>query len=346
MLSAQPSNSTIQAFQGNDLPEYSILTDHREIASLAPEWDALLAQSRCNRAFSCSKWYLATPYLLPELKPLVAVARRHGTLAGVFPLWLDAVRGEAGFPDDYSDHLDMIAADDDLEAITGLLSTVLRAAPGYSRLSLKHIKPDSNCVRAAQELGLCGGLKEAFAPPKALAYAVVDLTSGYDRFLRIENLTRFRKKAQREGIDVCELRPENFPPESLPELFFTMHRGRFGERSSLKSVCKSPEKWVHHLFPSLFAEKRMRVFALMQAGRIAGIDLVMVSRSGVYAWNGGFLPEMARYAPGKLLIDKTIQQCCLEGLAEYDLGWFGQEYKAYWKPAVRYIGELQFDLHP
>jgi len=346
MLSTQQSNRTAQSSQENAALEYSIITEIREVTSIAPEWDALLTQSRCNRAFSCSKWYLATPYLLPKLQPLVAVARRHGALVGVFPVWLDMERGEAGFPDDFSDHLDIIAADDDREVMTGLLSVMLRRDSVYRKLSLKHIKPDSNCVRAARELGLCGDLTDFFSPLKALPYAVVDLTGGYGRFREIKNLNRFRKKAQQSGIAVCELRPQDFPPESLPELFLTLHRGRFGEHTSLHSICESPEKWVHHLFPSLFRERRMRVFALIQGGCIAGIDLVMTARSGVYAWNGGFLPEMARYAPGKLLIDKTIQECCLEGLAEYDLGWFGQEYKAYWKPGTRYIGELQFEIHP
>src|SRR6185503_3661789 len=56
--------------------DYSVLTDLCAIAALSAEWDELLARSRCNRAFSCSKWYLATPYLLPHLEPLVLVARR------------------------------------------------------------------------------------------------------------------------------------------------------------------------------------------------------------------------------------------------------------------------------
>jgi len=88
------------------------LTERREIAAISSEWDALLARSRCNRAYSCSKWYLATPDLLPELHPLVLIAWREGVLAGIMPLWLDVGRKEAGFPNDYSDHLDIIAPDD------------------------------------------------------------------------------------------------------------------------------------------------------------------------------------------------------------------------------------------
>lgn len=314
------------------------------------EWDTLLEQSRCNRAFSCSKWYLATPDILPKLQPFVVVARRQGALAGILPLWFDAVRKEAGFPDDYSDHPDIIAADEDVEAITGLLSVVLQETSDYSRISLKHIKPDSNCVRAAQELGWDRKMQEP-APHASLAYAVLDLRCGYDAYVKSLsrkfrlNLNRMRSKAQREGVTVRELGLDDLSPESLPALFLSLHESRFGKNTSLKSVCTSPEPWIHRLFPFLFIEGRIRVFAVLYKDRIAGIDLAMVTKSGMYAWNGGFLPEIACYDPGKLLIHKAIEQCCAEGLAEYDVGWFGQTYKAHWKPAIRYISDLVFNTN-
>jgi len=351
MPSAQLSNSTIQSFQSSDSLRYSILTEVHEITSIALEWDSLLAQSPCNRAFSCSKWYLATPCVLPEAKPLVIAARRDGTLVGILPLWLDITRKEAGFPDDYSDHLDIIAADNDLETITGLLQVARQGPASYEKLVLKHIKSDSNCARGARVLGLRHDLDEAFAPQNSLAYAVLDLTGGYDEYSKSLsrkfrlNLNRMRSKAQRDGVIVRELGPEDLPPESLPGLFLSLHENRFSKGTSLKSVCKSPEAWIHQLFPCLFAERRIRVFAIFYKNKIAGIDLATVTKAGMYGWNGGFLPEIAGYDPGKLLIHKAIQQCCLEDLSEYDLGWFGQAYKAHWKPAIRYIGELQFETY-
>jgi len=349
MLSARCPNATAQVLSRNSALDYIVLRNIQDIASISMEWDGLLAQSRCNRAFSCSKWYLATPYVLPDLKPFVVVARRQGVLAGIFPLWLDTNRKEAGFPDDYSDHPDIIAADDDWETITGVLSFALQGTSEYSRISLKHIKPDSNCTRGAQELRWRLDKEEKLALQNLLPYAVLDLRCGYNEYLKglgrkfRLNLNRMRSKAQREGLTVCELRPEALSPESLPELFLSLHESRFEKGTSLKSVCTSPQAWIHHLFPALFVERRMRVFALLHKGRITAIDLGMVAQSGMYAWNGGFLPEIACYDPGKLLIHKAIEQCCSEGLAEYDIGWFGQPYKAHWNPTIRYIGELVFD---
>jgi CelD/BcsL family acetyltransferase involved in cellulose biosynthesis len=326
--------------------DYSLLTDLPAIAGLSAEWDELLARSRCNRAFSCSKWYLATPQLLPDLEPLVLVARRNGLIAGILPLWLDTRKKQAGFPDDYSDHLDIIAVDEDTDVIASLLNFAIRQKQRYDQLSLKHIKPDSNCARAARMLGLFR--EEAFAPGNSLPYAVLDLTGGYDRYVvRLSRqfrrqLKRLCAKAQKESITVSELKPESFSPQSLPEIFLRLHESRFGTGTSLTLVCKSPEKWIYSVFPELFAERRMRVFAISIEDRIAAIDVEMVARSGMYSWNGGFLPEIEQYHPGKLLIRKAIEQCCIEGLTEYDLGWFGQEYKMQWRPEIRQIGELQF----
>lgn len=325
--------------------DYSVLTDLDAIAALSAEWDELLTRSRCNRAFSCSKWYLATPHLLPHLEPLVLVARRNGTVAGILPLWLDIHKKQAGFPDDYSDHLDIIAADENTDVSAGLLNFAIRQKQRCDKLSLKHIKPDSNCARAAQRLGLFR--EEAFAPGNSLPYAVIDLAGGYDRYLGTlsrpfrRQLKRLCGRAQKECITISELKPESFNPQSLPEIFLRLHESRFGAGTSLTLVCKSPEKWIHSLFPELFAERRMRAFAIVIEDLIAGIDLEMVTRSGMYSWNGGFLPEIQQYHPGKLLIRKAIEQCCLEGSTEYDLGWFGQEYKSQWRPGIRQIGELQ-----
>lgn len=334
----------------NNLPQqvalaYVALTDLCAIASLSAEWDELVTRSRCNRAFSCSKWYLATPQLLPDLEPLVLVARRNGMIAGILPLWLDIHKKQAVFPDDYSDHLDIIAADEDTDVITGLLSFAIQQQEAYDTLSLKHIKPDSNCARAAQMLGLFR--EEAFTPENSLPYAVLDLGGGFENYLKTLSrkfrlhLNRLRSKARRAQITVTELKPQSLDPPSLPGVFWALHKSRF-KATSLRSVCKTPEKWIHDLFPSLFAEGRMRVFAVIVNTHIVGIDLEMVTRSGMYGWNGGFLPEMRSYDPGKLLIYKAIEQCCIEGSTEYDLGWLGQEYKRQWRPQIRQIGELQF----
>jgi GNAT acetyltransferase-like protein len=322
------------------------LTEIEQATAISSEWDLLLARSRCNRAYSCSKWYLATHELVPQLQPLVFIARRGNVLSGILPLWLESNRRLARFGDNFGDHLDIIAADEDMEVITGLLAFALQGTGSYDRMALGQVKRDSNYVRAAKALGLDEVVDHVFAPENRLSYAVLDITRGYDDYMsrlgrkfRL-NLHRMCNKAEREGFVVCELTPMQLNPELLPGIFLSLHLSRFGEKTDFKSA----EVWMHKLFPSLFAEGRMRVFAVLHQDQIVAIDLEMVTRSGMYSFNGGFLPEISKYEPGKLLIHKAIQQACLEGLSEFDLGWLGQEYKLHWRPTIREVGALQFVL--
>jgi CelD/BcsL family acetyltransferase involved in cellulose biosynthesis len=323
-----------------------VLTDWRDIVSLREAWNVLLARSRCNRAFNSAQWYFAVPLILPDLSPLLCIARRAGTMQGILPLWCDQCRQEVRFADYFCDHIDIIAADGDWDVMTGLLAFALQEASRHGTLSLRRLKRDSNCVRAACALGFSGQVEQGFAADAAAEHAVIELGMGYEAFLKTLsrkfrlNLNRMRHKAVANGVVVRELQPGDLTAESLPATFLSLHSARFGEASKL--VAPRGVAWIQRLFPSLFAERRLRAFAVLLADQITGIDLAMVSGSGLYAWNGGFLPEVERYDPGKLLIDKTIQQCCAESFGEYDLAGFGQQYKAHWRPAIRRIGDLQF----
>ena len=151
---------------------YEVLTDWRGLLSLCEEWNGLLARSRCNRAFNSAQWYFAVPLLLPELSPLLCIARRAGTVQGILPLWLHQCRQEVRFADHFCDHLDIIAADDDWEVITGLLAFALQEASRYGALSLRRLKPDSNCVRAARALGFSWQVEKGSAAETASEHVV------------------------------------------------------------------------------------------------------------------------------------------------------------------------------
>lgn len=326
---------------------YEVLTEMPQIAALSEEWDALLSRSKCNRAFSCSKWYLSTPDLLPQLQPWVLVARRNQSLAGILPLWLDVNRREAGFPEDYSDHLDIIAQDGDIDVATGLMDLALSNIGNYDILALKHIKQDANCVLGIQNLKIVPNSLELFAADKGLEYAVVDLTPGYAAYRKTlskkfrEALVRVINRAQRIGILVRELSPDDLAPQRLPETFLSLHLSRFGDRSTITTGFQNATSWISKLFPCLFAERRMRVFAILKQQEFVGMHLAMVGRDGMYGWNSGFVPEILDISPGKLLFDFVIRQSCEEGLREYDFGWWGQDYKHHWKPFSRIIGEIR-----
>jgi hypothetical protein len=335
--------------------EYDICTKLSDVEQMSGDWDALLERSQCNRAFSCSKWYLAMPELVPEAQPMVLVARRNGALAGIMPLVLDGENREAGFAKDYTDIPDIIAQEGDIEVMAGLLDMAITGTGAYDKLVLRYVQDDSNCVKAACALGLGKNSDDIFAPGSSLDCAVLDLSRGYQEYWKTlsrnlrRGLSRIHNKAKTDGLVVLELEPSNMTPQEIPELLLSLHDSRFGAESyfhvDFKSGLEGVRKWTGKLFPALFIEKRLRVFALMQHGKTVGIDIVMAANRGFYGWPGGFLPEVAHYHPGKLLTHYIIQQACKEQLAEYDLGcWYreDQEYKGHWKPAIKRIGHLQF----
>jgi CelD/BcsL family acetyltransferase involved in cellulose biosynthesis len=329
-----------------DPVHYDVLTDYCEVASISPDWDALLERSHCSRAFSCSKWFLATADLLPALQPLVLVAWRGRDLAGVLPLAVDANGNKAGFPDDWSSYCDMIVEHEDIDVAAGLLNLAFSGTGQYEKLILNRIRFDSNCLRAAQVLEADRLAEQLFVRGKPEMYAYVDLRRGYEEYIRTRtsnfrhNLNRIRNKARRAGVVARELKPGDVGPEQLMEGFLSVHLGRLGERSVLKGF-RLTGSYLHNLFPSLFAEERMRVFALFKAQSIVGMMLCMVGNCSLFGWNGGFLPEVSALSPGSLVLDEVIRQACIEGLNEYDLGENDYQYKARWSTDLLEVTSLR-----
>jgi len=330
---------------------YEALTEFSQAEAISAEWDEVLEQSRCNRAFASSTWFLTTPALFPKLKPLVIVARRDGLLAGILPLVVDVRCGKAGFPNDFSDHHDIISHEEDIEVVTGLLD-VLMSGPGpwpYDQLSLKSIRADSNILKGLRIIEHRTGRFESGEAQNSYLHGYVDLTLGYSEYVKTlsrnfrHNLNRVRNKAQRGEIVVREIGPDELAPTELPETFLTLHLSRIGE----DTVFRPARSWLRKLLPALFAAGRLRVFAALSKERIVGLHLVMVGQDSLFGWNGGFLPQAESFAPGRLLYDAVFRQASLERLHEYDFGcWDGLAYKDDWKPKPRPVFELQFAAPP
>jgi CelD/BcsL family acetyltransferase involved in cellulose biosynthesis len=324
---------------------YEALTELSEVIPLASEWDALLEQSQCNRAFSCSKWFLATSELFPAMRPLVLIARRDCALVGVMPLVIDDNGRKAGFPRNWCDYHDIISYDGHGDVNAGLLDLAISGTRHYDKLSLKRIRQDSNCFRAAMTLKPGLDAEQLFLPGRMVEYTYVDLAHGFDVYRKKilskkfrNNLRTMRNNARKRGIAVRELKPDDLAPEKIAEVFLSLHLSRFGGHTALRTSVS----FVHRLFPSLFAEGRMRVFALLDEARIIGMHVAMVGKHSLFGWNGGFLPEAAGLSPGSQLFEEAIRQACLSGYEEYDFGWGDQEYKAQWTTDARQVGELEF----
>ena len=262
------------------------------------------------------------------------------------PLLFDSVLRTAGFPDNVSCYQDIIAAHGDDQVIKGLMSLAISRTDQYDTLRLKGIRRDSNCLRAASLSRPDCPIEALFVPGRSHACALIDLTLGYEGYRKTwsrnfrHNMNRVSNKARRDGFLVRELTPSDIPPRHLPDEFLLLHLSRFRE----DSVFIDLESFFEKLYPILFAERRMRVFALFRHDQIVGMHLSMVGYKRLFGWNGGFLPDVHSWAPGRLLFDEEVRQACAEGLEEFDF-WVEYEtaYKADWKTGVHQIGWLEFN---
>lgn len=323
---------------------YEVLGELPGVEAIAAEWDALLDQSPCNRAFSCSKWFLASCRLDRTLRPHVIAARRGPALAGVFPLVVCEDGEVATFASELSDYNDIIARHEDDPVLEGLLRHAASGGTGYRRVVLSRLRHDSNCVRAAGRVASAGTPEPNVQVKGRCSY--VRLASSYEEYLRTRSRS-FRKslrRAQRDADDsqlvVRELEPAHFPPAQIPATFLSLNLERWGAESYYRSPLV--EAFVLKLLPELFAAGRLRAFALLKDERLLALDLCMVGADSLCSWNGGFLAEAARWSPGKLLIAAGIEHAHRMKLAEYDLLRGDEAYKTSWANSTRHSLWLEF----
>jgi len=305
-----------------------------EVEAIAAEWDALLARSPCHPSFSSPGWFLAACRAWPRLVPHVVTAWEGDRLAGVLPLAVDPERREARFATDLADYNDAVAVAGD-EAVRELLRAALpEVNSGYDRLVLGGLRRDSNLLSA--EPSWHGRVTPC---PYLLLPATYEeyLASRGPRFR--QRLRARQARAAAAGVTSRRLTPETLPPERLPELFLSLHLSRFGGRSCFDA--EPAQGFVREALPGLFARGRAEVFALLAGERALAVQVCFADVHGLANWNGGFLPEAAPFAPGRLLIETAIEHACATGLEVYDLMRGDEGYKERWTSGVRTVETIE-----
>src|SRR5215831_10363340 len=141
-----------EGYQYTNGLSYEILTDVPAIQAIAKEWNALLARSGCNLAFSSAQWFIASCRTNQDAQPQVIIARRGEAIAAILPLVINGQDAVARFAPSESDYNDIVAAPEDLAAVTGLLNRALAIRSTFRAIVLSRIRDDSNCLRAIQNL--------------------------------------------------------------------------------------------------------------------------------------------------------------------------------------------------
>ena len=325
---------------------FHVLTDLPRIEAVADEWDALLARSVCNRAFSSAQWFIASCSANPSFQPYAIIACRGAELAGILPLVLIEEGTLATFPSYLTDYSDAIVARDDFAVVAGLLDRARVKPNGYRRLVLRHIRRDSNCMRAIQMPENGSEAEAAFREMVGCHY--LRLPATYDDFLWTKD-SRFRKRLKRlqvlagnNNFVVSELVPGNFSADKLADVFLSLHLARQTARSCFESA--AAQTFAREVIPHLFKKGIVRACALTAGEQVVAIDLYTMGDQSLGAWNGGFLDEVAYCSPGKLLINAGIKLACALGLDEYDFMRGTEDYKNSWASDTRSVGSIELSV--
>jgi len=322
-----------------------VLTDLGAVEALAPQWDALLERSRCNRAFSSPWWFLASCRVLAGRLPYLVVARRGPELVGILPLCVAAASRTAEFGALLADYNDIVADPAAPEVAAALLAFVSRAPHPFERLVLRQLRPDSCCVQALPRLPPAAGrhLLDGRVCPHVL------LPATFAEYLRTrgdklrKGLRNAANRAARQGASVRELMPAELPGGELPDAFLRLHDERFGGQSCFNAPAH--RQLAAEVLPRLFAAGRLKVFALLRGSALLGIDVCPLAPDSLCAWNGGFARVAAPWSAGKLLIAAEIACACRLGLADFDLLIGTENYKLEWATHLRGLADLELTVH-
>lgn len=331
--------------RGSNSLTYQVAAELSEVLRISSEWDSLLGKSVCNRAFSSSRWFIGACRAESALAPYVLIARRGGDIAGVFPLAFNTDERIVQFPSRLCDYNDAVVAQGDKDAAVGLLLYAMSGVLGYDRAMLTHIRDDSNCACAMTVIGNGGDV--GWSGPRERAF-YIPLGLGHEGYLRTRS-RQFRKslgkalrRAGDNNVSARELKAASFAPADLPDLFLELHLKRFAGRTQFELPPR--QSFVNDVFPVLFAEGKLKAFALFERDKIIGIDLCMLGAGSLCSWSGGFLPEAASWSPGTLLTHAEISEAVAIGLAEYDFLRGSESYKRHWTSYSRPVNGLGLDL--
>lgn len=338
-LSVSPDSGKLQ---------YKIYSDLSVIAGLSHQWDALLEESRCNKAFGSLEWYLASCRVQSSLSPYLVTAALRTELVCILPLALNPRNNTVIFPHFANDYNDILVPADKPAQAADLLEYALALQTGGPRIVLSNIRPDSVCARIAGWFKGNPNLEYRYRETEVYSY--LQLPETFDEYLMLRSKS-FRKDIKRalrhthaNGLIMRELFPEEFDPADLPEVFIRLILDRKDEKCLFWLA--HAQSFVQEVLPPLFIKRRMRVFAMFKEERIVAIDLYFVTGNGLIAWNGGFLAEIEHLSPGTALIAFGIQQAIGITIHELDFGNGDETYKKHWVNKEYTIGTMELVPKP
>jgi len=328
----------------------TLVLDRAAFQALAPEWPALLARTGHDAPFyahgflrcGLDAFFHGCPVRAVVardargLRAALVLVERTVRYAGV------AARQLSSAASVHSGRFDLIADAGDAPAI----DAVWRAVEGldWDALVLADLPPRERALGAgralvdrAQARGFSVGWWESMRTPFIPLGASADEV--FARQLQAKfrsNLRRRRKKLQAQG----EVRLQRLT--GGPELAARLAEGLALEASGWKgragtAIATDPpaRRFYLSLARSAEADGTLAVFTLRAGGRAVAFHFALVQGGVCHLPKMGFDEAMAQAAPGHLILESVLQDCCARGLSEFDFLGPDMAWKRDWTRQVR-----------
>jgi CelD/BcsL family acetyltransferase involved in cellulose biosynthesis len=325
-----------------------ILCETDQFAALETEWRELLDASSAASPFLTWEWlYSWWAHLRGPRHPAIVALRHADQLIAIVPLctrpggvpflrrWELMGTGFAG-----SDYLDAIVRRGfEVEAVRAIAETFRRH---NIALQLRHLAPDSHLSTLPAMLTASGWTARSSADGVCPYIRLAGHT--WDSFLAtIGPANRATTRRRLRSLDrKFTMRFEQVDTDAMRRCaltrLFDFHETRFGRRGTAfhTSALRS-----FHLEASdrLQRSGLLRLYTLHLDDELVGVMYSMAFRSRLYFYQHGYDPRFQSYGVGRALLDLTIRSAIEDGLAEFDLLYGTEAYKAAWtsdsKPLTR-----------
>jgi len=331
----------------------------QELESVAPLWNVLTEKLEEGSVHSVFQWlhswwcsYLDWPDVFPGSMDLLVVVIEDNDAEsfGIAPLMVEA-NGECRtirfLGEGVSDFADFLVKGDRREFFRGLLSILEKEfsgaqvdlqqfpknsrnyAPFLAALSEKEYAVRESVIEKCPFLSINGDWNAY--------YASVSKKHRYDA-------SRCSRRLSEQGELV--FRRFDLVEENKLELFSSINIQRQHSLNRL-SLYENPFKngFLRRVTKDLNNIGMMDAAALFLSDRMITYVYGFLYRNTHYYWNISFLPEYARYSPGKILLQNLIADSFERGYKEFDFMRGDEDYKFIWARDFRLNMKVEFKIH-
>lgn len=326
-----------------------ILRGKREIIGpLSKEWSALCDEGPSDALFFRPEWIEA--YLRafePDAKLMLFTARDRGRLRAVLPLVEERVRFH-GLPvrrlrapaNIHSCRADIVHGAGDFAEAARALWEHLKAIEGWDLIEIRDV-PQAGATD--QILGLAEGDGWPIGKWMSMRTPYIPLAGRHSAKEAIEavttpkfrsNLRRLKKKL--ESLGSIELRRIEQADPSTLEAFYALERAGWKGQEGSAIDCNPSTRMFYDEIARVAARLgRLSIYVLEHNGRPVAIQYGITSRDRYFLPKPAFDESLREYAPGKLLVERVVEDCVARGLVEFDFLGDWMPWKGDWTTHVR-----------